>query len=117
MATRVQKIELTQNLDPHFGNIIPNQTNAYVITVTREVSSFWLILLLPDTETEKETEDLLDDVLHLFLEVGSSYRCRSLTDNDVEDWEEGNTPIISFNPESSDLLEFFWLIPPKNLMN
>lgn len=122
---RIRKIESRSDLDPDFGDLAPDPVDAYVISVTPKgspnpKSRYQFITLLPETETEEDSYELLNDVMTEFLNEGDRYSVRDFDDKHVEDYinQGSNAPIISFDPESleSDRISFLWLVPPKFLM-
>lgn len=124
-TSRVRKIESREHLDPDFGNIHPDPVDAYVISVTPKNSTtinarYQFITLLPETETEEDSFELLDDVMSEFLNEGDRYTVRVCTDQHVEEYIAAGSqgPIISFDPNSleADQISFLWLTPPKFLM-
>lgn len=124
-SSRIRKIEPREHLDPDFGNIQPDPVDAYVISVTPKNSEdakcrYQFITLLPESDTEQESIDLLDEVMTEFLNEGDRYTVRGCSDRHVEEYiaEGSQGPIISFDPDSldSDQISFLWLTPPKFLM-
>jgi len=119
-VSRISKIALSTDLDPDFGSMVPDAVDAYVVSVRCPDRDYYLIAMLPESETEDESTQLLDQVLQLFLEDGDQYTARYLTDNDVDSWVNHNkAPVLGFNPRSLELacIQFFWVIPPKPLMH
>lgn len=107
---------MDKDLDPNFGDIIPDMVQAYFVLVkpkeSQEENIF--IALLPDLGNEEETNEILKDVLHDVLNEGDHFTARAFSHSDLENFDQ-SLPVLSFNPEYPD--DFFWLKPPHDMMH
>lgn len=119
-------VNFDPDLDPDFGQIVVQDINAYIVTVSPKSTKidlgFHCIVLTPKTEEGDESYALVEEILHCFLQAGDFYEVRKFSAEDIASYKK-DTPTVSFNPQKVFLDNaevedsFFWLVPPRALMN
>jgi hypothetical protein len=137
-ALRMQGMEVKKSLsvncnpklDPDFGKTKLQDANAFLVSVTPTPNKahaatlgFYIIILVPLTEASSESQGLITEVLHYFLQEGDYYDVRPFGEEDLGKYSK-ETPVISFDPAKAyngqeHAIEelFFWLTPPRYLMH
>jgi hypothetical protein len=111
---------LDRNLDPDFGNQSLDAVEAFFVVVTPEVKNikvltdYIFVVLLPETGSQEEANELLSAVLEEVLDPGDRYTVRRYTHEDYEN-SGADLPILAFHPDHDG--DFFWLRPPRHLMH
>ena len=124
VALKVYRSTITKELDPDWGSITPNtKVEGYVVNVTTSDDNsepdYWFVTLLPECENDEDARDIVTEALALFLEDGDEYSVRGLTEDDVDLYVNDSVPLLGFNSDTltDTSIEFFWMVPPKSLMN
>jgi hypothetical protein len=111
---------LDRNLDPDFGNQSLEAVEAFFVVVTPKINEikalndYIFVILLPETGSQEESNELLTAMLEEVLEIGDNYTVRRYTHEDY-DRNGGDLPVLALHPERDG--EFFWLRPPRHMMH
>lgn len=110
---------LDRELDPDFGNQSLEAVEAFFVVVSPETKSikvmddYVFVILLPETGSQEESNELLTAMLEEVLAKGDRYTVRRYTHEDYES-NGSDLPILAAHPERD---EFFWLRPPRHAMH
>lgn len=111
-----------KELDPTFGNLLPDESDAFIIFVTPTLTKqkeWYFIVMLPEELEKESAKDLIRAILPQVLSKGEKYDVRSFSQDHAKLLNSA-TPILSHHPEflgDSDIWDFYWIVPPLSKMN
>lgn len=106
--------------DPDFGKgFYPDCDAVYVVNVIRTIGEnkkkkWKFYLLLPRISDEEEETSVVQYACDSLLEAGDQVKVTAVSVDEYDSIEK-STPIAMFDPTT--MKDFFWLVPPKYLMN
>lgn len=114
-------VNTDQDLDPTFGNVLPDDADAYIIFVTPvKEAEYFFVVLLPEGLDSDTAKGIIKSILKQVLKTGERYDVRPLNHTHT-DLISSTTPMIGYNPlkldADAETWDFFWLIPPKSHMH
>jgi hypothetical protein len=115
--------QLTLECDADFGKFSPSDVVAFKVLIYRPCNQYGkiekkeIMLVVPKLANYDEELDIAHKVMQLFCEDGDNYQLIKFSNDDMKSFHSAK-PVIGFDPsmwESSEILGFFWLVPPLDL--
>lgn len=112
---------MQKELDPTFGNVLPEESDAYIVFVTPlKISEYFFVCLIPEGLEKDLARSIIKMILSQTLVLGERYDVRPLN-HEHTNLISTTTPMIGYDPSKIDhdaeKWEFYWLIPPRSQMN
>lgn len=119
------KKDLNLECDPDFGKYMPEDIVAFKVIVYKpcdavgKIGKNEIMLAVPKLDDYDSELKIAHKVMQIFCENGDNYQLIKFSNEDASSFD-ASKPVIGFDPalwEASEILGFFWLVPPLECRN